>query len=237
MFVILPFEQQFYARHNYQVEYAGHPLLDIINDRMNFTERNLFLEKNHLSDKPIVALLPGSRKMEIGKMLKEMLSVKSAFPQTQFVVAGAPAIPTRFYEQFIGETGAGLVSGQTYDLLRYASAALVTSGTATLETALMGVPQVVCYKGNPLSYLVARHLVRVKYISLVNLITDKPLVAELIQDKLNPNELEHELRKILEDEKSRSDIIKGYELLKKKLGGPGAAERTALMMVQYLQKN
>ncbi len=236
MFVILPFEQEFYARYNYHVDYSGHPLLDVINERMSFTERKQFLEKNQLTDKPIVALLPGSRKMEIGKMLKEMLSVRSAFPQKQFVVAAAPAIPSRFYEQLIGEAGVRVLTGQTYNLLRYAAAALVTSGTATLETALMGVPQVVCYKGSPISYLVAKHVVKVKYISLVNLITDKLLVAELIQNKLNPKELEHELRKILEDEKTRSAITLGYELLKQKLGGPGAAERTARKMLQYLQK-
>lgn len=237
MFVILPFEKEFYKQFNYPVDYVGHPLLDVIHDGITAGVREVFFERNKLENKPIIALLPGSRKMEIAKMLREMLSVKDAFPDYQFLIAGAPSIEPSFYEQFTGPDGIKLVSGQTYDLLRHSAAALVTSGTATLETALIGVPQVVCYKGNSLSYLVARRIVKVKYISLVNLIADELLVAELIQNELTPVNLERELSKILVDQDERQHMFDGYIRLKQKLGGPGAAKRTAGLMVQYLTEN
>ncbi len=236
MFVILPFEKEFYARFNYPVDFVGHPLLDVIYKGMELNSRASFLDRNHLEDQPIIALLPGSRKMEIGKMLTEMLSVKEAFPGYQFVIAGAPSIEADFYGKYTDKAGIQLVKGQTYDLLSHSSAALVTSGTATLETALFGIPQVVCYKGNALSYMVARRIVNVNYISLVNLIANKPVVTELIQDELSPENLERTLRQVLDDENIRQGILAGYEDVKQKLGGPGAAKRTAGLMVQYLRE-
>ena len=236
MFVILPFEKDFYAGYHLPVDYVGHPLLDVIHDTMQLSRREDFLAKNSLDDRPIVALLPGSRKMEIGNMLNVMLSVKQEFAGYQFVIAGAPSIPPVFYEQFARDSGARFVTGQTYDLLHHARAALVTSGTATLETAMMGVPQVVCYKGNPVSYMVARLVVKIKYISLVNLIAGRPLVTELIQQTLNPVNLVQELRLILEDEGRRREIEEGYLQLKQQLGGAGASRRTAALMVQYLME-
>ena len=236
MFVILPFEKEFYARFNYQVDYSGHPLLDVINDGMNVKSRQEFLRLNEFPDRRIIALLPGSRKMEIEKMLRIMLSVRSSFPEYQFVVAAAPSVPEVFYSQILRETGVRLVMNQTYDLLYHASAALVTSGTATLETALMSVPQVVCYKGNALSYLIARRLVHVKYISLVNLIYGKILVPELIQKELNRKNMVKELTDILEDGPMHQSMINGYQELKQLLGGPGASARTAGLMIQYCKQ-
>jgi lipid-A-disaccharide synthase len=236
MFVILPFEKEFYARYHYPVDYAGHPLLDVIHDQMPLKRRETFLAVNGLPDRRIIALLPGSRRMEIGKMLQMMTSVIPAFPDYLFVIAGAPAIPEEFYGQILKQTGVRLVVNQTYDLLRQSSAALVASGTATLETALMEVPQVVCYKGNELSYLIARQLVHVPYISLVNLISGKMVVPELIQSELNQENLIRTLTPILENGASRQPILDGYHDLKRKLGGSGASARVAAFMIQYLRQ-
>ena len=236
MFVILPFEKEFYARYDYPVDYVGHPLLDVINEAMEFTPGPEFRRMNGLDDKPVIALLPGSRTMEIKKMLKIMMSARSSFPGYQFVVAGAPSVPRDFYADIIRDTGVKLVVNQTYDLLNLSRAALVTSGTATLETALMGVPQVVCYKGNFLSYLIARQIVHVDYISLVNLISAKLLVPELIQSELNQASLVKELGAIVADGSARDTVIAGYLALKQHLGGHGASDRAARLMVQYLNE-
>ena len=236
MFVILPFEKDFYNRFGYPVDYVGHPLLDVINREMKMKNRQEFLSANELPDRPMIALLPGSRSMEIKKMLEIMMSAADAFPGYQFVVAGAPSISREFYTEILRGTGAALVMDQTYDLLSQSGAALVTSGTATLETALMGVPQVVCYRGNFLSYLIARQLVHVEYISLVNLISGKMLVPELIQSGLNRANLVKELAAILEDGPARQDMVDGYHQLKLKLGGIGASKRAAGLMIQYLHE-
>lgn len=236
MFVILPFEKEFYSRFHYPVDYMGHPLLDVIHDRMLLKPRQEFLSINDLPDRPMIALLPGSRKMEIEKMLRMMTSVVSSFPGYQFVIAGAPSIPVDFYGQILKGSGVKLVVNQTYDLLSHASAALVASGTATLETALMGVPQIVCYKGNQLSYIIAKQLVHVSYISLVNLISGKMLVPELIQAELNHKNLVSTLTEILEGGTRRRSIIEGYTELKRDLGGSGASARLAGLMIQYLRQ-
>lgn len=238
MFVILPFEKEFYARYGYSVDYVGHPLMDVITDfETGELHRENFLLRNNLSDTPVIAILPGSRKMEIGKMVREMLSVISSFPDYQFVIAAAPSIDPDFYTRYTGNDRVRIVSGQTYELLRNSAAALVTSGTATLEAALLGVPQVVCYKGNYLSYEIARKIVKVKFISLVNLIADKQLVVELIQQDLTRQNIEKELIRVLGDETVRQQIFTGYERLREQLGGRGAASRTAALMVQYLREN
>ena len=200
MYVILPFEEEFYATYNYPVTFVGHPLLDAIAQAEKSPSAE-FRNKHKLDpDKPIIALLPGSRKQEVEKMLSIMLSVIPSFKDYQFVIAGAPSLSVAFYHQFTNSKGVHFVSNDTYALLQNAHTALVTSGTATLETALFNVPQVVCYKGNWISYQIAKRIITLKYISLVNLIMDKEVVKELIQNDLNTKNLTAELHTILDDE-------------------------------------
>ena len=236
MFVILPFEEEFYRKYQFPVEFKGHPLLDVINPSMKLSEKEEFFIKNEFDKRPVIALLPGSRKQEIRTVLKIMLETISAFPDYQFVIAGAPSIPATYYQKLIGNKKVRIVFHQTYDLLYHADAALVTSGTATLETALMRIPQVVCYKGNVISYLIAKQVIKVKYISLVNLIMDRMIVAELIQNKLNRENLINELRKVLFDKKLRAQFQTDYSELNQRLGGEGASSKTAGKMIQYLTK-
>lgn len=232
MFVILPFEEDFYKKHNYTVDFIGHPLLDALENRQPSTD---FRQRNGLGNQPIIALLPGSRKQEIAKMLPELEKVAPNFKDYQFVVAGLGHIDKAFYEPYLSPGQVHLVVDQTYALLENASAALVTSGTATLETALLKVPQVVCYKGSWLSYQIGKRLVKVKYIALVNLIMDEEVVKELIQTDLNPTNLTKELQAILDGNK-RQTILANYNLLAQKLGGPSASARAAKLMVGYLQR-
>lgn len=230
MYVILPFEKDFYAKYDCEVDFVGHPLLDVVKDYAAVPD---FRSKNGLTESPIIALLPGSRKQEIIRMLSVMLEMAPLFPQYQFVIAGAPSMPAAFYEQILAEKqrpqNVKLVQKQTYALLSQAEAALVTSGTATLETALFQVPEVVCYRGNNLSYQIAKRLINVKYISLVNLIVDKPLVKELIQNEFNSKVLYTELEKILQPA-TRQEIKVGYAELQLLMGDAGASLRTARMM-------
>jgi lipid-A-disaccharide synthase len=226
MIVILPFEKAFYDRWNYKVEYVGHPLVEVI-DR--------FLAESYrppLSEKPVIALLPGSRKQEILKKLPLMLQLSKAFPEYQFVVAQAPGMDESFYHDLLAPyTNVSSVRNETYHLLNQSSAALVTSGTATLETALFGVPEVVCYKGNPISYLIARKLIRVKYISLVNLIMDREVVKELIQDKLTVENLTKELQLLLYDQQKRQQLHEDYKALKRLLSEGGNASMKAAKII------
>ncbi|ACU93736.1 MAG: lipid-A-disaccharide synthase [Capnocytophaga sp.] len=236
MYVILPFEKDFYEReHQYRVHFVGHPLLDAIAQRKEVDEQT-FKKENNLDVRPIIALLPGSRKQEIAKMLKIMLSIVDDFHQYQFVIAGAPSIDYHFYKRFIKEENVHFVSGKTYDLLSVSYAALVTSGTATLETALLNVPEVVCYKGNWISYHIAKRIIKLKYISLVNLIMDKPVVTELIQGDLTKKNLEAELNK-LTTYRHRYEVFKDYVLLRERLGGEGASEKTASLILRQCQEN
>ncbi len=228
MFVILPFEKDFYAKRGYDVTFTGHPLLDMISARRIGTAAGVsFREKYRLDDRPVVALLPGSRIQEISRMLPLMAGVQKEFPDCRFVVAAAPGVNTGIYKKILHNGDIKIVEGVTYDLLENASAALVTSGTATLETALFGVPQVVCYKGNVLSYMLARVLVKVKYISLVNLIMNREVVKELIQADLNHENLCIELRAVLSAGAAREEMLRAYRELAARLGGPGASARTA----------
>jgi len=236
MFVILPFEKEFYSRYNYAVDFVGHPLLDVINDQQKLQDGRMFRQKNNLGDKPLVALLPGSRKQEIRMVLDIMLQLTPEFPDYQFVIAEAPSVTEEFYKSVIGNRPVKMIAGQTYDLLNNSEAALVTSGTATLETALFGIPQVVCYKGSRLSYMLARMVVHVKFISLVNLIMDQPLLTELIQGDLTPGNLKTELASLLGNTEKRKQMLQSCLLLRQKLGGRGASERTAGMMVRYLKE-
>lgn len=235
MYVILPFEKDFYEKkHHFPVEFVGHPLIDAIHNREHIDEDS-FRKEFDLDDKPVIALLPGSRKQEISKMLSEMLAVVKDFPAYQFVIAGAPSQEYDFYKQFLKDQNVHFISNRTYDLLSIASAALVTSGTATLETALFKVPEVVCYKGNWISYQIAKRIITLKYISLVNLIMDKEVVTELIQGECNPKRIRKELHKILETSQ-REKLLQDYEILEKKLGGIGASEKTARLIVDKLKK-
>jgi lipid-A-disaccharide synthase len=234
MYVILPFEKDFYEKkHHYPVEFVGHPLIDAIHNHPA-KDSIVFRTENQLNDKPIIAILPGSRKQEITKMLSVMLSVVKEFPDYQFVIAGAPSQEFSFYENFITNENIKFVSNKTYDLLSNATAALVTSGTATLETALFKVPEVVCYKGSSISYQIAKRIITLKYISLVNLIMDEEVVTELIQGDCNTKRIREELKQIL-DAKYRQNLLKKYEELENKLGGIGASEKTAKLIVGDLK--
>ncbi|MCS3871552.1 lipid-A-disaccharide synthase [Chryseobacterium ginsenosidimutans] len=225
MMVILPFEEDFYKKHGVHSHFVGHPLLDAISTLQDISVEN-FKAENNLNEKEIIALLPGSRKQEVEKMLEIMLSVRPYFKEYQFVIAGAPSLPKEFYQSYVDDN-VHFVSNKTYDLLRCSKAALVTSGTATLETALLNIPEVVCYRGSKVSYAIAKRLVKnIKYISLVNLIMDREVVKELIQNDLNTKNLVEEMKKLLEGEK-RAQLLKDYELLRDKLGGKGASDNAA----------
>ncbi|WP_318345328.1 lipid-A-disaccharide synthase [Flagellimonas baculiformis] len=232
MYVILPFEKDFYGKkHNYPVHFVGHPLIDAIVGTP-LQENETFRRENNLDpDKPIIALLPGSRKQEVQKMLDVMLSVKKDFPDHQFVIAGAPSLSDDFYAPFLKGDTVNYVSNKTYTLLKHSHAALVTSGTATLETALFGIPQVVCYKGNWISYQIAKRIITLDYISLVNLIMDREVVKELIQSELTTKNLKKELSKIIEGPE-RERILSDYKLLQEKLGGEGASQLAARLIVE-----
>ncbi|AZZ59290.1 lipid-A-disaccharide synthase [Riemerella anatipestifer] len=224
MLVILPFEKDFYKKHQIEAHFVGHPLLDALSD-LPPIDIQAFKKEHQLSDKKIIALLPGSREQEVKKMLSIMLSVRSEFKDYQFVIAGAPSLPKSFYESYVDKE-VNFISNKTYDLLRCSDAALVTSGTATLETALLEVPEVVCYRGSKISYEIAKRLIKhIKYISLVNLIMDKEVVKELIQDELNTPNLVKELKLILNE--NRASLLSDYKILKEKLGGKGASEKAA----------
>ena len=233
MYVILPFEKEFYEdKHNYKVHFVGHPLIDAIADRPP-VDTEEFRKQYQLDQRPVIALLPGSRKQEISKMLEIMLSVTDDFPNYQFVIAGAPSQEEEFYQQFIQRKNIHLIMNRTYDVLSLSTAALVTSGTATLETALFKVPEVVCYKGNRISYEIAKRIIKLDYISLVNLIMDREVVKELIQGEFNQKNLKLELQKIL-SEKQRERIFSDYFELEQKLGGAGASEKTARLIYETI---
>lgn len=234
MYVILPFVEDFYKKYDYKVDFVGHPLIDAIENRTNVDETT-FRKEHNLSNNPIIALLPGSRKQEITKMLSIMLSVTNDFKEYEFVIAGAPSQEFEFYKPFLKKKNINFISNKTYDLLNISHAALVTSGTATLETALFKVPQVVCYKANAISYQIAKRIITLKFISLVNLIMDKEVVKELIQGDLNTKQLKKELNNILTSPK-REKMLNDYEILQQKLGGKGASEKTAHLIYKRLKK-
>ena len=236
MLVILPFEKDFYDEYRVDAHFVGHPLLDELS-KVRYINKNNFVRQNKLnSKKEIIALLPGSRKQEVGRMLEVMLKVVGKFPEYQFVIGCAPSLPEEYYRSLIGNENVQLVFNKTYQLLQVASAALVTSGTATLETALFYVPEVVCYKGNKISYLIAKNLIKVKYISLVNLIMDKPVVKELIQNDLTPENVEAELKLLLTNHKVQRQLLDDYEDLRYKLGNAGASNNAATVIFDDLNK-
>ncbi|MBI2966262.1 MAG: lipid-A-disaccharide synthase [Bacteroidetes bacterium] len=241
MFVILPFEKDFYAGYSMEVDYVGHPLLDVVSayrELSNESFRDDFYIKHSLSKEPLIAILPGSRIQEIKKILPVMISACLNFKNYRFVVAGLSAVPQEIYMQIIRKTKipVSFITDDTYRLLLESKAAMVTSGTATLETALFGIPEVVCYKGNFVSYYIARQLVRVKYISLVNLIMNKPIVKELIQRNLTSRNLHRELDRLISDTNYRDKMTREFSRLNDLMGGPGASYRAATLMYDYLRK-
>lgn len=235
MFVILPFEAPFYEKHNHKVEFVGHPLLDAIEQKKkSMLSREEFVRKNNLSGKPLIAILPGSRRQEIERMLDIMLEIKERFQNHEFVIGGSGNIPKEMYAK-AQERKIKVVFDQTYELMQYAEAGVIKSGTSTLESALFELPEVVCYKSGQLSYLIAKQLVNIKYISLVNLVMDKPIVKELIQGDMTAKNISDELSKLLFDTAYRSEMIKNYKELKAQLGGPGASRRLAESMYKALK--
>ncbi|MEX0290921.1 MAG: lipid-A-disaccharide synthase [Flavobacteriaceae bacterium] len=234
MYVILPFEKAFYEeKHGYPVHFVGHPLIDAIH-QMPAVDEIVFREAHDLDpERPIIALLPGSRQQEVQKMLTVMLSVTDQFPDYQFVIGGAPSLDPTFYKPFLKNSNVKFVANKTYNLLNFSYAALVTSGTATLETGLFKVPQVVCYKGNWVSYQIAKRIITLDYISLVNLILEREVVKELIQGELNTKNLSGELKKILNGP-GREAQFEAYYELEQKLGGRGASEKAAGLIVENL---
>jgi lipid-A-disaccharide synthase len=236
LYVTLPFEPEFYAKHHYKVEFVGHPLLDALDDEPQ--EAEAFKAHHHLDERPIVALLPGSRTQEIKRMLPVMQAVTAELPAYQFVIAGAPSQEKGLYDAITGNQ-LRVVFGATQPLIKAAHMAVVTSGTATLETALLNTPQVVCYKTSPLTYALAKRLITLHYISLVNLILDRSCLTELIQDECNPTQLKEALKR-LENSDRRTAMLQQYAELKELLGEKGASARAAAAIYEnthsaYLQ--
>ena len=236
MFVILPFEKAFYARFNYDVSFVGHPLLDAIENNDILLSREALNSTYQLDNRPIVALLPGSRMQEIQKILSVMLNATAGNDIYQYVVCAVGTIDFSIYEKFCEGYNVKIVLNDTYNILNNSFAALVTSGTATLETALFNVPQVVCYDANQFSYIIAKNLVKLKYISLVNLIMDKEVVTELIQKDLNIKRLKNEFENITINATKREEILVNYKELFTKLGGHGASKKIASLIYQDISK-
>jgi lipid-A-disaccharide synthase len=243
MLVILPFEKDFFLKWHFETEYVGHPLVEVI-ERFKHSPQAILPPDIYLSANnkfkpvhPLIALLPGSRKQEILMKLPVMLEASRQLPEFQFVVAEAPGQDSSFYDEVLKNfPNAGRVRNQTYSLLTHARAACVTSGTATLETALFGVPEVICYKGSSISYQIAKRLIKVKYISLVNLIMDRPVVKELIQDEMNVKNIVAELKKLVSDNETKSRLQKEYAELRDILSqGGNASQKAAESIVQFVK--
>lgn len=235
MLVILPFEEEFYKRYGVDVTFVGNPLLDELS-KVGTGNRSIFLRRNSLGERrEIIAMLPGSRRQEVKRTLPVMLKAALHFSDYQFVIAGVSSLDKSLYKDIMGNSDVFFVENQTYDLLLNSSAALVTSGTATLETALLSVPEVVCYKATNFSYRLAKWMIKVKFISLVNLIMDREVVKELIQGDLNEDNLVKELDQLLHNGKRQRQLLEDYEELKDKLGNVGASEKAAEVIVESLK--
>ena len=239
MLTILPFETEFYAGFDYQVEYVGNPLLDAI-EEFKATDHQTeadFRKSNNLTDKPIIGLLAGSRKQELDFMLPVMIEVSRQFPEYQFVISGAPGLDRSYYTKVAGaDCTLPIVFGQTYNLLKFSRAALVTSGTATLETALFGVPEAVLYKimAPNFLYRIGRKILKAKWISLANLIMGREIIRELVQMDCNPKTVAAELRKILDDEQYNAEFQRNYAELRQRMGSAGASQRAAKAVIDFL---
>ncbi len=238
MMVILPFEEKFYADNGMKVNYVGHPLLDAVSKDLHQSEEvRSFRSQNQLDDREIIALLPGSRKQEITRLLPLMLKMIPLFPQYQFVVSVVSWQPKSLYDKILGNADVKRIEGSAYPMLANAKAAIVTSGTATLETAMIGTPEVVCYASSALSYQIAKHLISgINYISLVNLILDKKVVTELIQNDYNPQTLEKELRLITENEDHIAKMKADYEQLYTLLGDGSASAKAAEVVLNLAKR-
>jgi lipid-A-disaccharide synthase len=237
LYTIFPFETNFFKDYAYNVTYVGNPLIDAINHyKTNKLEEN-FNEKHHLSDRPIIALLPGSRKQEIHTKLPVMLEATKQFQNYQLVIAGAPSFDASFYAPFLQGREAKVLFGSTYSILENAEAALVTSGTATLETALFHIPQVVCYIASPISYAIAKRLIKIKYISLVNLIFDKEVVPELIQHECTPEKVKNELKEIVLGGRKRTQQLNDYKELTNMLGNGSASSEVAKHLLNAIKNS
>ncbi|MBR8705395.1 lipid-A-disaccharide synthase [Bacteroides pyogenes] len=241
LFSILPFEEEFFReKHQYPIHYVGNPTVDEVSAyrRENPKDMNAFISENGLEEKPVIALLAGSRRQEIKDNLPDMLKAASAFPDCQVILAGAPGISPDYYARYIGKAKVKVVFGQTYRLLHHAEAALVTSGTATLEAALFRVPQAVCYHtpiGKVISFL-RRYILKVKFISLVNLIAGHEVVKELVADSMTVENMRNELHFLLKDSVYRERMFAGYEYMSQRLGPPGAPQNAARVMSDLLKK-
>ena len=236
MFVILPFEKPFYDKYGVEnVEYVGHPLLDAVADFNEGHTADEFHRQHNLDSRPIIALMPGSRKMELRKMMPTMAALASRHPEYNFVIAGMTLLGDSFYKPFLTSENVTLVYNQTYLLLQSAFAGVITSGTATLEAALFHLPQVVCYRANALTVAFAKRFAKVEYISLVNLIANKPVVRELIQEDLNKNTLETEFSKITKDKNNRMTMVAEYENIEKMLGSQGVSDKAVLSILKTLK--
>jgi lipid-A-disaccharide synthase len=236
LFVIFPFEVDFFREQGMEVEYHGNPLIDVMHAfEKTCPPRDTFLSMHDLEHRPVIALLAGSRRQEISSCLPEMVKAARSFPEFQFVVAGAPSVDRDLYERYLEGTGIRVVCSQTYPLLSHSDAAIVTSGTATLETALLGVPQVVIYKTGALTYNIGKLFVTFRFFSLVNLILDRELVKEFLQKGLSAK-IENELKKILNSRDHQLMITKGYAEIREMLGTPGVSERVAKGMIAFLRK-
>lgn len=236
LYVIFPFEEQFFKKYDLEVEYYGNPLLDEIQYYKKTQDRESFLKDNGLGGKPIVALLPGSRVQEIKTILSVQMSLVEKFPDFDFVIAGLNNHKEEFYRRFMGNNDVKIIYNQIYSILSVSYCAVVCSGTATLETALFNVPEVVCYKGNPISFAIGKMLVKLKFISLVNLILNRQAVVELLQKDWNEERLEKEFRRIAYDERYRTEMEMNYSNLKTILGDAGASIKIAKSIVNLLQK-
>ncbi len=239
MYTIFPFETDFYKQFNYPVFYGGNPLVDAIENTIDRNqEYDIFIKKNKLDKKPIIALLSGSRKQELKYILPEMLNIMDSFPDYQFVIAGAPSMTPEDYKQYINGYNVKIVFNQTYQLIHHAEAALVTSGTATLETAIINTPEVVCYRtgGGKIGFKLFWPILNIKYISLVNIIMNREVVKELIQHMMNKDTIEAELERILNNKEYRNKMLQDFDDLRLRLGNAGASGRFAERMVQDLKK-
>lgn len=237
MFVELPFVKDFYeSRHNYKVDFVGHPLLDSIADFKESETFDSFIQKNNLSNKQIIAVLPGSREYEIRENLKTMQEISDEFHDFQFVIAGMSRFSESFYQQYISKKNVSIVFDQTYELILKAHAAIVVSGTATLETALLGTPEVIVYQTNPLTYYIAKLFVNLSFLGLPNIIMNREIVPELLQKNMNAKNLRNALSSIVYNEHTRKAVQESYSELRNKLGNEGAAKRTADLVNTYLLK-
>ncbi|MBB3058935.1 lipid-A-disaccharide synthase [Mucilaginibacter gotjawali] len=234
LFCILPFEVDFYKKWGMEVDYVGNPLLDAIDA---FKPSTVFAKEYNPAGKKIIALLPGSRRQEISRLLPEMLGVTEQFPDHQFIIAGAPSFKKEYYDQFTHQKNIPVVFNATYDLLNNADAAIVASGTAVLETALFHVPEMLVYRGHPISIGIARAVVKIRYIGLVNLIMDSDVIKEFIQEDCNAQTIKAELDKLLNNKAYRQKMMDNYNLLDEKMGQPGASSRTAGLIIKYASKN